>query len=63
MFQAAVQKEPCYKKTVCLMDSDKNVKVKIHVLQAIHIQNIGLVRSHTVDNCEQLSSMQLQALS
>jgi len=37
------------KKTVYLMDSGKDVEVKIHVLQAIQIH---LVTSHTVDNCE-----------
>jgi len=55
LFQAAVLEAPCLKKkTVCLMDSGKDVEVKIHVLQAIQIH---LVTSHTVGNCEQLSSV------
>jgi hypothetical protein len=52
MFQATEQEAPCLKKKLCLMDLGKDVEVKIHVFQAIQIHSIGLVRSHTVDNCE-----------
>ena len=56
-FQAVVHEAPCLKKKkkkkpVCLMDSGKDVEVNIHVFQAIQIHSIGLVRSHTFDNCE-----------